>query len=87
MTLEKKGTLFGEDHFSGAATKKKGEKGSHWTTEVNVREEEWHSFLGCSAPTSDPPEGISSLVLTCGLVKLPLNQLKDPRRGYSSLVV
>ena len=29
VTLQKKGTLFGEDHFSGAATKKKGEQGSH----------------------------------------------------------
>ena len=29
VTLEKKGTLFWEDHFSNAATKKKGETGSH----------------------------------------------------------
>ena len=29
VTLEKKGTLFWDDHFSGAATKKKGEKGGH----------------------------------------------------------
>ena len=28
VTLEKKGTLFREDHFSGAATKKKGKKGA-----------------------------------------------------------
>ena len=28
VTLEKKGTLFWEDHFSGAATKQKGKKGA-----------------------------------------------------------
>ena len=27
VTLERKGTLFWEDHFSGAATKKKGKRG------------------------------------------------------------
>ena len=27
VTLEKKGNLFWEDHFSGAATKKKGKRG------------------------------------------------------------
>ena len=36
VTLEKKGTLFAEDQFSGAGTDKKG-KGCHWTTEMSVR--------------------------------------------------
>ena len=45
------GTLFWEDHFTGAATKK-GEKGSHWTTESDVTRD---PFRGCHRSTQSPP--------------------------------
>ena len=75
MTLEKKGTLFWEDHFSGAATKKKvGKRGATELLSLVLA-------VVQSVPGSSPPVSMKKLRVRQQSFQ---NALQLPTRGLPS---